>query len=125
MAPEAEWDEMIQLVVLWGAGVSVHEVAFDGLRDLARRAHGCRVPTLADRALNRGLGHVAVDGAGDRSPRMILGRGRRQDQGGAEERDEPAHVDGAARGVRDHRRASRCWTWRPSPRGFTGFVSGV
>jgi len=48
-------------------------------------AHFGRVPGLADRGADRGMGHAGVYFARDWSP--LLGSGRRQDHGGAEERD--------------------------------------
>ena len=85
MTAEPQRDEMVQFVVLRGAGESVDKPTLDGIGELPGRAHFGRVPGLADRGADRGLGHVGVYFAGDWSP--LLGHGRRQDQGGAEERN--------------------------------------
>jgi hypothetical protein len=48
MATEPDWDEVVELIVLRGAGQSVGEPAFDGIRHLSRWAHLSRVAALAD-----------------------------------------------------------------------------
>jgi hypothetical protein len=58
VATETERDEMVQFVVLLGAGQSVDEPALYAIRNLPGRAHLRRVPVLADRGADRDLGQV-------------------------------------------------------------------
>jgi hypothetical protein len=68
MAAEPERDQMIELVILRGARQAIRELALDGVRHLPRWAHLGRVAALADRVVDRGLGHVgsAAPGTGAR-----------------------------------------------------------
>ena len=92
MPAETERDEVIQLVVLRRARVSVEELALDGVRELPGRAHPSRVAALADCGLDRGLGHVSVHGSRNRGPSFLGASPRCQQQRGGEE-DDPNDAD--------------------------------
>jgi hypothetical protein len=79
MTAKPQWDEMVQLIVLWGIGETFRQPALDGIRELPGWAHLRRVATLADRAADRPLGHVWIDRTGDESPLVVLGGDRDQE----------------------------------------------
>lgn len=85
--------------------------------------HLSRVPTLADRVVDRRLGDVGIHCARDWSPPVILGRRRRQDQRAGEEDDRPTEADrGPGRDV-DHRISTRRRTCSRSASMPTGLFS--